>query len=86
MFEIDYNICENNWCNEIKDIMSKLDIAEHYNNKTVVNMEMAKTNIKQYYANIWQRSVVNVPKLRTYTTFKTQFDQEKYLHLNLKKK
>ncbi|XP_053374736.1 uncharacterized protein LOC128547066 [Mercenaria mercenaria] len=75
----------NNWCNEVKTIMTKLDLITHFNNKVTVDMDYVKSKIGEYYAHIWKSDYEKVPKLRTYKTFKTQFSCENYLSLNLKR-
>lgn len=42
-------------------------------------------NIQRLYSNIWNDNIQQVPKLRTYVTFKSAFNQEQYVKLNLTK-
>ena len=37
VFETDYRLCNNNWCSEIKTIMSRLELDEYFENKLFVN-------------------------------------------------
>ncbi len=74
-----------NWCGEVKDILTKLNLREYYANKKVVGLDTAKHHISQYHSNTWQHDLPRVSKLRTYTLFKNDFKQEHYLQLNLKK-
>jgi hypothetical protein len=84
-FELDYSICDKNWCSEIKSILLKLNFNTQYENKTIVNYIEAKEKIISYYSSIWYQDVQMVPKLRTYRTFKTNFKCEEYMSLNLKR-
>jgi hypothetical protein len=38
-----------------------------------------------YYSNIWKNQISNVPKLRTYVSFKSSFGQENYVALDMPK-
>ena len=42
VFNLGYNICENNWCSELKRILCSIDLTEYYNNKLVINMNLAE--------------------------------------------
>ncbi len=86
VFNMDYNKGVGNWCSDIKDVMTKLDLLRHYQDKTIISLDEAKSNVLHYFSNIWQDGINRVPKLRTYVTFKTQFKQENYLQLNFEKK
>ena len=85
VFNIDYNVCKNNWCSELKSILCRIGLSDYYNNKLVINMNLAELKIKQYYGSKWSTSVQQSPKLRTYKLFKDSFTTEYYIKLNLRK-
>ena len=85
IFNMDYRLCRNNWCSELKDVLNKLDLITYYDNTTTINMKTVKDQIHLYYSSIWVDSVQNVPKLRTYIKFKTEFRTESYAMFNLTK-
>ena len=85
IFNRDYRLCRNNWCSELKDVLNKLDLITFYDNKTTINMKTVKDKIHLYYSSVWVDSVQNVPKLRTYIKFKTEFITESYVMFNLTK-
>lgn len=82
---MDYNKCRNNWCSDVKTVMSKLNLNCHFDNKTIVCMKTAESKIIEHYANIWKTDVLKISKLRTYVTFKDKFITEQYVELNLDK-
>ena len=84
-FNADYNRCTDNWCSELKDIFCKLNLEHYFDSKTAVNLKTVEMNIQQLYSNIWNDNIQQVPKLRTYVTFKSAFNQELYIKLNLTK-
>ena len=86
IFEIDYRLCNNNWCSEIKNIMNRLELDEYFEYKMLVNLDSVKHKIASLYATNWMNHVITVPKLRSYVTFKTEFKTENYLLLNLSRK
>lgn len=82
---MDYSLCSNNWCSELKEILSLIGLSEYYNNKMVINPDYARSKIFEYYSSIWEIGIENVSKLRTYTSFKTEFETEKYVSLSMKR-
>ena len=85
VFEADYVLGTNNWCNDVREIMEQLNIMDHYNNKTTVDLACAKRIITEHYGTTWSREVQTLPKLRTYRTFKNTFKCEDYVMMDLKK-
>ena len=82
-FNADYEINQNNWCQDVKHVMSCLGLSNHYENKTVINLSNANDRMHAYYSNIWSRDIRQIPKLRTYIIFKQSFKTENYVQLNL---
>ena len=50
IFEIDYTICDNNWCAEIKDILGRLDLDAYFNNKLPLSLDMVRNKVNSLYA------------------------------------
>ncbi|CAC5394901.1 unnamed protein product [Mytilus coruscus] len=84
-FNADYNRCTDNWCSELKDILCKLNLKHYFDSKTAINLKTVEMNIQHLYSNIWNDNIQQVPKLRTYITFKSAFNQEQYVKINLTK-
>jgi hypothetical protein len=85
VFIADYNSNGNNWCSDIKQILTKLDLMEFFDNKSVIYLSEAHSKLNNYYSRLWSSDVQRVSKLRTYITFKSVFSCEDYLKLNLKR-
>jgi len=85
VFDKDYEKCRNNWCHELKDILSRLGLSDYYDNRAVINMALAESKMVDLYSKVWKESVCNVSKLRTYVQFKDNFKTEQYVNLNLQK-
>ena len=66
--------------------MSNLNLINHFDNKYIIHIDNVKDKINEYYYNIWKADVTKVSKLRTYTTFKDNFETEQYVLLNLNKR
>ncbi|CAC5400852.1 unnamed protein product [Mytilus coruscus] len=81
----DYNRCTDSWCSELKDILCKLNLEHYFDSKTAINLKTVEMNIQHLYSNIWNDNIQQVPKLRTYITFKSAFNQEQYVKINLSK-
>ena len=83
VFNHDYNVCQKNWCEDLKRILTTIGLSNGYENKLTVNMTETRDSLLTYYANSWPVKCQNVPKLRTYLQFKQSFKTEKYLTMNL---
>ena len=84
-FQYDYirSFDTNNWCSKILNIMTKLNITDHFYNLTPINIDTAKQRMNVHYSQLWSSDCEQSAKLRTYRTFKSQFVSESYLYLNL---
>jgi len=86
IFENYYSLCKNkSWCSEVKTILTTINLADNYNTKAIVDLQLAKSRIANYYKQLWTTTVQSSPKLRFYRHFKTEYDTEKYVLLNLAK-
>ena len=65
VFEHDYRLGRNNWCNEVKCIMSALNLVDCFNEKRIVNLENARSRMTAYYGQLWCETVESSPKLQT---------------------
>jgi hypothetical protein len=85
VFDHDYELCIDNWCSEIKSIMTSLDILNTFHNKSTVDRKTVESKLKNLYNTQWSDMVERSPKLRTYKTFKSSFKTEDNVLLNLSK-
>lgn len=67
---------------QFKHIMNQTGLGQHYDTKCAIDL-IGLGGIASY--EIWKDSLENVPKLRTYMTFKTDFGLENFMSLNLSK-
>ena len=42
MYEYDYQLCKNNWCSELKDVFTQLDMNTFYEHKLVCDITLVK--------------------------------------------
>ena len=68
VFNIDYNQTENhnNWCCEIREILSSIGEQELYDRREVCNIEICKEKMFECAQTEWKLNVQAKPKLRTY--------------------
>ena len=85
VFNFDFNTCANNWSSDVKHIFSTLGINGQFESKTLVDLKVTNGIITQHYRDKWSHDVTNMPKLRTYKIFKTDFNCEDYMTMNLSK-
>ncbi|CAC5397978.1 unnamed protein product [Mytilus coruscus] len=72
--------------NPSSDLRVPMNYREHYfDSKTAINLKTVEMNIQRLYSNIWNDNIQQVSKLRTYITFKSAFNQEQYVKINLTK-
>ena len=83
VFLWDYNICTNNWSAEIKYIMSKIGTTRCFEQLEVCDTKNVNKLLHDMHANDWSQKILSVPKLRTYRTYKTTYNIEKYVLINL---
>ena len=84
-FIMDLERGHNNWCSDLKVILDTLELSSYYTNKQTVNVKRATDKMYVHYASVWKDDVVKFPKLRAYRLFKSTFQCETYLLLNLPK-
>ena len=82
-FEMDFSRCHNNWCSELKDVLHKIGMEDFFHSKSIIDLQEAQQKLRHLYAETWIDFLEHVPKLRTYRTFKTVFETEEYVKLNL---
>ncbi|XP_060563130.1 uncharacterized protein LOC132722622 [Ruditapes philippinarum] len=49
VFNVDYSHCQNNWCSEMKDIMSKIGMNDNFINRQPINLATAKHSIIEHH-------------------------------------
>ncbi|MCG8049515.1 MAG: reverse transcriptase family protein, partial [Candidatus Thiodiazotropha endolucinida] len=87
IFDIDHaqGQYNNNWSSELRRIFNSIDMIDTYDTKQTVDMCTVKQKLYSYYADSWPDKVRTSPKLRTYITFKTSYETENYVKMNLQR-
>ncbi len=86
VFMYDYSVCKNNWTSEIKCIFDLLQLQGTFENMETCDVNMVKKKLLDIYVEKWNSDVQRKPKLCTYNIFKTEFELENYVKLNLNRK
>ncbi len=78
MLNLEYQICKN-WDLELKDILYSVGLNQLYDNKNICNIDAAKCIRANLRKTDWKNSILTIPKLRTYVTFKENIETESYI-------
>ena len=85
VFEWDYSLQKDNWSSETKNIFTQSNLAFKFERKDICCISDVSGHLFDNYKNSWTEKINQKPKLRTYRLFKSNFNPEKYLFLNLPK-
>ncbi len=85
VFLWDKSLSNNNWSSGFKNVLTDLDLDNHWVNNTIIPMEIAKTKIRANFVRDWQHHCQTKDKLRTYRSFKTEMGTAAHLNCNLPK-
>lgn len=85
LFEFDFRLNNNNWCTEIHTILRNTNQENLFWSKSICDIGMTVDKLRQNAEEIWKKNIKCKTKLRTYTIFKSTFNTETYLKLNLVK-
>ena len=79
IFDYDYNLCKNNWCSDLKEIMINIEMLDVFIGKRKCNITHAMEKIDDIIHSSWSEEVFSKPKLRTYIKYKTSIGVESYV-------
>lgn len=82
---MEYTKSKNNWCSELKEIFSVLNMNDVYTNKGTCDIKHCTQKLYDLCMSEWNAKVLNSPKLRTYKIFKVNIGLEDYIKLNLER-
>ena len=83
IFMIDYSSCVGNWCSEIKNIFIDIDCRDHYDQHRPIDLKFAQQILHNRECSRWRNECQNKPKLRSYILFKTIYETELYVKLDI---
>ena len=72
-----------NWCSGVSCILSDIGKSELYLDKQPVDLKECRTLLLQMQSQKWTNVIATKTKLRFYIRFKTTFEPEKYVKINL---
>ena len=85
VFDIDYRTSGKTWCSEIKSLLEQANVTHSYVNKHIVDLKFVENAFANMNQAEWSDKMQTVSKLRTYRTFKTRYESEQYLQVNITK-
>ncbi len=85
VFLWDKSLSNNNWSSGFKNVLTDLNLDNHWANNTLIPMEIAKSKIRANFVRDWQHHCQTKDKLRTYRSFKTEMGTAAHLNSNLPK-
>ena len=91
VFLSDLNECNNNnnndnWCSDVKRILSIVDLSDVFENRSMCEITKFKSECNIIIFNKWHESINSKPKLRTYKLFKSDLFTEAYVKCFLNRK
>jgi len=79
IFQWDYLINKNNWCNDVCNILTEIGCNDVFNLKLPVNTSLALSKLLDKHCTNWSDKVKTFSKLRTYIEIKQDFRVEPYV-------
>lgn len=79
IFEWDWVKCKDNWSSELRELYTQFDSQNTFFEKTLCDLDLLTSKVKEYDQDIWLREIQQKPKLRTYIQFKDNLKPEKYV-------
>ena len=67
------------WSSDVFKLFKEISSENDFVNLRGVNLALAKRNLLENFNRKWENDIKSTPKLRTYCTFKTQFQAEPYI-------
>ncbi len=80
VFENDYLLGKANWCSEVKEILTEVNLAHIFVNRTKCDINILTEKPKEKLNREWLEAVASKPKLRVYRQFKTDLTSEYYVN------
>lgn len=74
------------WINEFKVALAKIEYNVNLGSITNIDIDMASSKATQYCSEHWSSRLPSSDKLRTYITFKSEYNTEPYVLMNVTKR
>ena len=85
IFMWDFTLSNNNWSMDMFNLLSNYGMQHYYYELTECNINELKSKEVEIGEERWFSEMNNKPKLRTYATFKTKYEKETYVTMNLER-
>ena len=77
VFDLEYGLqCSDCWSDNVRSILNLIGLNNHYNNRLLVDLNVATTLLINKMEDEWRVNVSLEPKLRSYIIFKNSFVEE----------
>ena len=77
VFDLEYGLqCSDCWSDNVRSILNLIGLNNHYNNRLLVDLNVATTLLINKMEDEWRVNVSLEPKLRSYIIFKNSFGEE----------
>ena len=77
VFNWEYGLqCSDSWSDNVRSILNLIGLNNHYNNRSMVDLNVATTLLNNKMEDEWRVNVSLKPKLRSYIIFKNSFGEE----------
>jgi hypothetical protein len=78
-FQWEKVLTTNGWAQEIKTILTGIDMFGHFENSIPCNLSLVWAELFANESILWSTNMQNSPKLRTYKTYKQSLEVEPYV-------
>ena len=83
VFNFDYTATGKAWCSDLKHLLHQVNMQQSFENKQIINQEHVKNLFNNKPQQEWNEKLHTVSKLRTCVTFKSNYETETCLKLNI---
>ena len=83
VFNFDYTATGKTWCSDLKHLLHQVNMQQSFENKQIINLEHVKICLIISTNKNGIKNCNTVSKLRTCVTFKSNYETETYLKLNI---
>ena len=80
IFMWDKTVSKHNWCSDVFKVMQETDNQLLFYNNEPVDVDTAYSLLHEKTKENWSLEMCNAPKLRTYCTYKKEYETEPYVH------
>jgi len=79
IFNTDYSSCHDNWCSKTLKLLQDINSSDSFYLKQTLNLTYVENTLIENFKTKWKCDIAKKTKLRTYVTFKKEFETEHYV-------